>query len=307
MDLLLDEEPAAGGAALAAVEVDRVEGAGDGVVHVGVGEDDVGALAAELEGRPLERLGRLALDDLGGIDVAGEGDLVDVGMGDQGRAGGLAEAVDQVDHARRETGLDGELADAERGQRGLLGGLHDHGVAAGEGRAPLPGEHQEREVPGDDLADHADRLAKRVREEAAADRDGLPFDLVGPAGVVAERVDHAFHVADRVVDRLAGSCTTSSAASSSALRSTSSARLKRSRPRSAASSWPQGPSSRARRAALTARSTSAAVPSATWAMTSPVAGLIRLEFPPSTGSTHWLSIKSRVCRTLGFAVGARRV
>ena len=35
------------------------------------------------------------LDDLGGVDVAGEGDLVDVGMRHQGRAGGLAEAVDR--------------------------------------------------------------------------------------------------------------------------------------------------------------------------------------------------------------------
>ena len=80
VDLLLDEQPAAGRAALAAVEVDGVEGAGDGLLHVGVGEDDVRALAAQLERGPLERVGGGLLDDLGRIDVAGEGDLVDVGM-----------------------------------------------------------------------------------------------------------------------------------------------------------------------------------------------------------------------------------
>ena len=49
VDLLLDEQPAAGRAALAAVEVNGVEGAGDGLIQVAVGEDDVGALAAQLE------------------------------------------------------------------------------------------------------------------------------------------------------------------------------------------------------------------------------------------------------------------
>ena len=87
VDLLLDEQPAAGGAALAAVEVDGVEGAGDGLLHVGVGEDDVGALAAQLERGALQRVGRGLLDDLGGVDMAGEGDLVDVGVDDQGGAG----------------------------------------------------------------------------------------------------------------------------------------------------------------------------------------------------------------------------
>ena len=85
-DLFLDEQPAAGGAALAAVEVDGVEGPGDGLVHVAVGEDDVGALAAQLEGAALERVGRGLLDDLGRVDVAGEGDLVDAGMSDHGGA-----------------------------------------------------------------------------------------------------------------------------------------------------------------------------------------------------------------------------
>jgi hypothetical protein len=62
------------------------------------------------------------------------------------------------DHAGGEAGLQRQLGDSKGRQRGLLGGLQDHGVAAGQGRAPLPGQHQQREVPGDDLADHADRL-----------------------------------------------------------------------------------------------------------------------------------------------------
>ena len=203
VDLGLDEEPAAGRAALAAVEVDGVEGPVDGRVHVGVGEDDVGALAAQLEGRALERVGGGLLDDLGGIDVAGERDLVDVGVGNHGGAGGLAQAVDDVDHAGGEAGFLGELRHAKGRQRRLLGRLHHDRVAAGQGRSPFPGEHQQREVPGDDLADHADRLPQRVGKEIAANRHGPPFDLVGPARIVAQRVRDAGHVALRVADRLA--------------------------------------------------------------------------------------------------------
>ncbi len=53
------------------------------------------------------------------------------------------------------------------------------------------------------------------------------------------------------------------------------------------------------RAALTARSTSAAVPAATFAITSPVAGLYVSNSPPSAGSTHSLLISKRVWRMAG--------
>ncbi len=200
---LLNKQPAAGGAALAAVEIDGVERARDSRVEVGVGEDDVRAFAAEFEGRAFERLSGLALDDLGGVDVAGEGDLVDVRVPDECRAGGFTKAVEQVDHARRESRLDGQFADAERRQGRLLGGLHHDRVAAGERRAPLPSEHQKREIPRDDLTDDADRLSQGIREEAAAHRHGAAFHLVRPTGVIAERVDDALEVAGRVRDGLA--------------------------------------------------------------------------------------------------------
>ena len=53
--LLLHEQPAAGTAALALVEVQAEVGAFDGRFEIGIGEDDVRALAAELEREPLHR------------------------------------------------------------------------------------------------------------------------------------------------------------------------------------------------------------------------------------------------------------
>ena len=51
----------------------------------------------------------------------------------------------------RGRGLLDEAGDVEGGEGRLLRGLEDDGAAGGEGRAQLPGEHHEREVPRDDL------------------------------------------------------------------------------------------------------------------------------------------------------------
>ena len=56
VDLLLDEQPAAGAAALPLVEIQAEVRAGGGGVEIGVGEDDVRALAAQLERQPFQRL-----------------------------------------------------------------------------------------------------------------------------------------------------------------------------------------------------------------------------------------------------------
>ena len=98
----------------------------------------------------------------------------------------------------------------QRGQRRLLGRLEHHAVARGQGRAELPRGHQQREVPRDDLADDADRLAQRVGVEVGAwhvghrDVDRVALDLGGPAGHVVEQVRRQRHVrAARHADRLA--------------------------------------------------------------------------------------------------------
>ena len=136
--------------------------------------------------RVLPALGADLAADVGG---AGEGDLVDARVVDQRRAG-LAVAGEDVDDAVGEAGLEGELAEAQGGERRLLGGLQDQRAAGGERRGDLPGRHQQREVPGDDLGADADRLAQRVAEDVArGDGDRLALDLRRPARVVAQVVD----------------------------------------------------------------------------------------------------------------------
>src|SRR6185295_19517155 len=72
--LLLDEEPRAGAAHLSLIEEHPADRALRGRLHIGVAEDDVRRLAAELERHPLQRRGRLALDLLADLGRAREGD-----------------------------------------------------------------------------------------------------------------------------------------------------------------------------------------------------------------------------------------
>ena len=88
-------------------------------------------------------------------------------------------------------GLEQQLAQPERGQRGLLGGLEDDRVARGDRGDDLEAGHEQREVPRHDAGDDADRLAARVGVEVTArhrHRDGGALHLGGPPGEVAEQL-----------------------------------------------------------------------------------------------------------------------
>ena len=191
-------------AGLAGVVVDRLVGALDRHVEVGVGQDDVGRLAAQLERDPLERAAGLGADLAPDGGRAGERDLVDVLVVDQRRAG-LAVAGDHVEHALGQPRLERQLAQPQARQRRLLGGLEHDRAARRQRRGDLPGRHQQREVPRDDLPAHADRLLARVAVHVRlGDRQHVAGDLGRPAGEVAQVLDRERHVhAPGELDRLA--------------------------------------------------------------------------------------------------------
>ncbi len=89
-------------------------------------------------------------------------------------------------------------------ERRLFGGLQDDAVAGGDRGGELPHRHQEREVPGNDLADDAERLMVVVG-------DGIVVDLAERAFLGAERAGEIAPVVDaqrqvgggRLADRLA--------------------------------------------------------------------------------------------------------
>src|SRR5438874_2283364 len=177
VDRLLHEETRARAAHVPLVEVDAVDDSLDGLIERRVVEDDVRGLASELERQLLAGAGKLALERPADLCRPGEGDLVDiVGLDDRGA--GSTVARDDVDDAGRQLRLTQDVAEQERAERRRLGRLQDDGVPCGERRRDLPREHQQREVPGNDLARDADRPRPPVRERV--------LELVRPACVVEE-------------------------------------------------------------------------------------------------------------------------
>jgi hypothetical protein len=152
VDALLDIDTSTGAAGLAVVEEDTKVDPRDGVVNVGILEDDVGRLATELEGDLLQVGGGGGLEDCAADDGGtSEGDLVDVHVRGESGTSDLTEAGDDVDDTRREASFLDECGGNESAKRGLLGGLQDDCVTASNGRANLPCPHEQGEVPGNDL------------------------------------------------------------------------------------------------------------------------------------------------------------
>ncbi len=92
------------------------------------------------------------------------------------------------------SGLGHDLGEEQGAQAGVGGGLEHHGIAHGDGRGDLPGQHQQREVPGDDLPDHADRLVVTQ----------FGFHQLRPTGVIVKVTGQQWHVdVARLADGLA--------------------------------------------------------------------------------------------------------
>src|SRR5207253_9387151 len=126
---------------------------------------------------------------------AREGDLIHVRvLHDQ--LAGRAIAGQDVDDSGRQADLLAYLGEGERGDRREFRGLQDDRVAGRERGGDLPGEHEEREVPRDDLPGDAQRASD-------APGEGV-LQLVRPAGVVPEvrRGERNVDVAT-LLDRLA--------------------------------------------------------------------------------------------------------
>ena len=77
VDRALDQEAVGGEAVLAGGGELGLDGLGDGAVEVGVGEDEEGGVAAELEDEALHGVGGLAVEQAADLGRAGEGEDAD--------------------------------------------------------------------------------------------------------------------------------------------------------------------------------------------------------------------------------------
>src|SRR5206468_9861198 len=88
----------------------------------------------------------------------------------------VAVAGEHIENTRRQAHVSRELGEEQRREWRELGWLDDDRAAGRECRRDLPRQHQEREVPRNNLSDDAD----------AAVTGKLRVEQLGPAGVVVE-------------------------------------------------------------------------------------------------------------------------
>ncbi|MNM58390.1 hypothetical protein D3C81_696210 [compost metagenome] len=162
-------------------------------------------LATQLQDDALEvGLGGILQEQPAGVGGTGEADHRDVHVPADGLAHFTATARHQVEHTGRDTGLMGQLGHAQGAEGGFLGRLDHDRATGGQRRGNLPGQHQQREVPRQHQADHADGLTHHHGHGRVAGRGSGVVDLVDQLGVPANRVDGFRHVdVLALADRLA--------------------------------------------------------------------------------------------------------
>ena len=209
MDVGLDQAARRAGAHLALVEGEHGEPFQRLVLEVvvgrhHVGEEDVGALAAEFEGDRDQVVRGVLHDQSPGRGFPGERDLGDAIAGCQRLAGFHAETADDVDHPGRQQVADQRHQVQDRGRR-LLGGFEHHRVAGSQRGRQFPRAHQDREVPRNDLSHHPERLVEVIgdgvlvdlaqRTLLGADRRGeIPEMVGGQRDVGGQRLPDRFAV-----------------------------------------------------------------------------------------------------------------
>ena len=203
VDGALDDETRAGRADLAGAGEDADQRAVDGGLEVGVGEDDVGALAAQLEADLLHVVGALAHDVLADLDRARERHHVDERRGREVVADLAAGTGDHLEDALGKPDLLEDPRQLEVGERADAGRLEDHHVAGRQRRRGLPGGHEHRVVPRRDADGDADGLAHDHAHRVAGHVERLAAAVLDQAGVVVERVGGVAHVDDRLGEELA--------------------------------------------------------------------------------------------------------
>ena len=176
-----------------------------------IGEEDVRALAAELQGDGNQVLRRVLHDQPAGGGLPGERNLADPVARRQWLTRFDTKSVDDVDHTRGQQVTDQRHQVQDR-DRGLLGWLEDDGVTSRQCRGEFPDGHQDREVPRDDQADDAERLMEVVGHGVLIDLRQRPFLGTDRAGEVPEvihrqrdiriqRFPHRLAVVPRLGDR----------------------------------------------------------------------------------------------------------
>src|SRR5215212_8999223 len=173
-DAACDVEAVGGGARLADIAHLGDHGALDRGVDVGVVEDEERGVTAELHGDAQKLLGRLGDELAPHLGRARERELAGARVGDKrSHRAARRGARNYVQDAAGEAGLLQDAGEGEHGEGGLLGRLHHHSAACGDGWSDLARPHRHRKIPRRYEETRADGLLHREHAPCARGRDGV--------------------------------------------------------------------------------------------------------------------------------------
>ena len=133
----------------------------NGGIHIGVVKYDKRRIAAQFHGGFFDRTGTLGEQALAIWRRAGERDLAHPRVGRQHFAYRYRfRSSDDVDSTHGQAGFQCQIRGSKRGQRRGFSRFDHYRAARSQGWRALTGNHRQREVPGRNRGDHADRLAQ---------------------------------------------------------------------------------------------------------------------------------------------------
>ena len=145
---------------------------------IGIGKDQVGALAAQFQRHPFQRFRRRLGNCPTGAGRSGEGNHLHIRMAGQLAADARPIAVDQIEHTGGQTGIVAELGKDHRVERRFLGRFQHAGAARQQRRDHLQRQLVHRPVPGGDQADNANRLQRDAVIGGMGAEGADPFQCV---------------------------------------------------------------------------------------------------------------------------------
>ena len=107
-------------------------------------------------------------------------------MIDERSAGSFSKTGNDVDYPRRQADVGQPIRHLQHGKRRLLGGLQHTGATGRQGWRKFPGSHQQRVIPGNDLAGNAYGFFHGQAECVVRHGIHIAEDLRSQAAVVFE-------------------------------------------------------------------------------------------------------------------------
>ena len=200
----LEEQAGAGATDLALTGKNREKRIFQSAVVVGVGEDNIGTLATELERDFFEIRSGSGEDFASCLASTSEGDFIDQRTLGESGPDGRTGPVEQLCDSRRKPNLVDEFEEQRGGEGCEFGRFEDTAIPGRKAWSELPCGHEKWVIPRNDLPADSDRLPHGLANDAGiAHLKGLPLRFCGIPGVVAKAGSGIRHIEARFAEGLA--------------------------------------------------------------------------------------------------------